>query len=170
MRTPPEEVCWRNSFEAKVDSVEPITGCLSADLPAAVRRLTERRWRFEVLGNLVTFNRCLKALKRVGVGAESGDSLLNLIIEAPRRSGCCSDSGLEMQTEKELESGPRRTSAARSAAVEVVPKESGDGARILAGCNEGQRAAALGAAAGRLTLLHGPPGTGKVRAVPKSDS
>ena len=55
------------------------------------------------------------------------------------------------------------TSIATAAEETVVSGNEGLESGLVRACNESQAAAVAAAASCRLTLVHGPPGTGKVR-------
>lgn len=171
MRTPAAEVSWRNSVEAEVASADPLTGCISVDLSKAgpVRALSERRWRFEVLENLVTFKRCLAAVRTVSdrardAGGEENRGRLTELITSTFSSEV-RDHGSETEREAgaEQQNHSRNGSAEEIASAAVIRSDPIRDRELLSGCNVFQAAAVLAAATRRLTIVHGPPGTGKVR-------
>jgi hypothetical protein len=171
MRTPAADVSWRNSVEAEVASANALTGCLSVDLSKAgpVRALSERRWRFEVLENLVTFKRCMAAVRTVSdrareAGGEENRGLLTELITSTFSSEV-RDHGFESERETAAEqrNQSRNGSAEEIASAVVVRSDPIRDKELLSGCNDFQAAAVLAAATRRLTIVHGPPGTGKVR-------
>jgi hypothetical protein len=171
MRTPAADVSWRNSVEAEVASADSLTGCTSVDLSKAgpVRALSERRWRFEVLENLVTFKRCLAAVRTVSerardAGGEENRGRLTELITSTFSSEV-RDHGSESEREAgaEQRNQSRNGSAEEIASAAVIPSDPIRDKELLSGCNDFQAAAVLAAATRRLTIVHGPPGTGKVR-------
>ena len=143
------QVC-RHPTNILLELEEPISYCLRLSAEQS-----KGHWQMNLIGNVISFKRCIKAIKNIFSEKLCSTQLLPFLVHPQQ---CLTDSMSSNPTVKSTEerSGVETTSTQQEGMASSVSKH-----KSHLKFNESQQKAIDAAISQKITLIHGPPGTGK---------
>ena len=148
------QVC-RHPTNIVLELEEPISYCLRLSAEQS-----KGHWQMNLIGNVIAFKRCIKAIKKIFSEKLSSTQLLPFLVQPHQCLTDSMSSNIDATAKStQQRSGVETTSTQQEEMASSVSKHKSHSK--LCSFNESQQRAIDAAISQKITLIHGPPGTGK---------